>query len=166
MPVQTTSGLGQRPQSIRPVIAQCRCIVISMKRVDSVLPNGPASGAGSPGQAASAAPVTTTRYPWVATLIRAGVVVAAAAGIVSAAISVSSPAIADDPFSLFMFNCGRVPTATPQLCKDTWDMVRKNTCRGEVVVYLDRRGVAFGDDRQMYNYAIQIQTGDVPLNVC
>ena len=44
--------------------------------------------------------------------------------------------------------------------------LEKDVSGGEVVVYLDRRGVAFGDDRQMYNYAIQIQTGDVPLNVC
>ncbi|KMV23319.1 hypothetical protein [Mycobacterium heckeshornense] len=92
--------------------------------------------------------------------------VAAAGGIVLAAISVSPSAIADDDFDRFMVNCGRLQTATPQLCKDTWDMVRDNKCRSVVVEYLDSRGVAFGDDRQMFNYATEIQRGDVPLDVC
>ena len=115
---------------------------------------------------AYAAPVTTTRCIVDAIWIRAGTVVAAAAGIALAATSMAPSAIADDPFSLFMFNCGHVPTATPQLCKDTWDMVRNNKCRSTVVEYLDHRGVAFGDDRQMFNYATEIQRGDVPLDVC
>lgn len=89
-----------------------------------------------------------------------------AAGVVLAAITGSPSAIADDNFDMFMFNCGRVQTATPQLCRDTWDMVRKDKCRSAVVEYLDSRGVAFGDDRQMFNYAIEIQRGHVPLNVC
>jgi hypothetical protein len=93
-------------------------------------------------------------------------IAAATAGIVLAAIAVSPSALADDDFALFMFNCGRVPTATPQLCKDTWDMVRGNKCRSAVVEYLDSRGVGFGDDRQMFNDAIGIQRGDVPLDVC
>jgi len=89
-----------------------------------------------------------------------------AVGIVLAAISGSPPALADDNFALFMFNCGRVPTATPQLCKDTWNMVRDNKCRSAVMEYLDSRGVGFGDDRQMFNDAIRIQRGNVPLDVC
>ncbi|KIU17471.1 hypothetical protein [Mycolicibacterium llatzerense] len=88
-----------------------------------------------------------------------------AAGVV-VAISVSPLARADDNFDLFMFNCGRVSTATPQLCKDTWNMVRDNWCRNAVVEYLDSRGVGFGDDRQMFNYATEIQRGNVPLDVC
>jgi hypothetical protein len=94
------------------------------------------------------------------------VAVAVAAGSVLAAISVSPSAIADDDFHRFMANCGHLQTATPQLCEDTWDMVRNNKCRSTVVEYLDHRGVAFGDDRQMFNYATEIQRGDVPLNVC
>lgn len=93
-------------------------------------------------------------------------IAATAVGIFCAAISPAPPAIADDNFDLFMYNCGSVQTATPQLCKDTWNMVRDNKCRSTVVEYLDSRGVAFGADRQMFNYAIQIQRGDVPLNVC
>jgi len=93
-------------------------------------------------------------------------IAAATAGIVFAAISVSPPAIADDDFARFMSTCGRVPTATPQLCKDTWNMVRANKCRSEVVNYPYRRGVAKGDERSMYNYAIGIQRGHVPLDVC
>jgi hypothetical protein len=93
------------------------------------------------------------------------VVVAAAAGIVLAATSVSPSAIADDDFHRFTVNCGHLQAATPQLCRDTWDMVRGNKCRSVVVEYLNNRGVAFGDDRQMFNYAIEIQRGEVPLNV-
>ena len=92
--------------------------------------------------------------------------IAATAGIVLAAVSVSPPAIADDDFTRYMSGCVRVQTATTQLCKDTWNMVRANKCRSEVVNYLYGRGVAKGDERSMYNYAIGIQRGHVPLDVC
>ena len=115
---------------------------------------------------AYAAPVTATRYPWGATWIHAGIFVAVAAGTVLAATSMSPSAIADDDLHRFMVNCVHLQTATPQLCQDTWNMVRDNKCRSVVVEYLDSRGVGFGDDRQMFNYATEIQRGDVPLNVC
>jgi len=93
-------------------------------------------------------------------------IVAATAGIVLAAISLSPPAVADAGFDRFMSGCVRVERATPQLCRDTWDMVRAKKCRSEVIDHLDRHGIAPGDDRSMYNTAIGIQTGDVPLDVC
>jgi len=73
---------------------------------------------------AYAAPVTTTSG---ATWTHAGVVVAAAAGIVLAAVSVSPAAIADDDFHRFTVNCGQLQTATPQLCNDTWAEVPSAT---------------------------------------
>ena len=93
-------------------------------------------------------------------------IVTATAGIVLAAISVSPSAIADAGFDRFMSGCVRVERATPQLCRDTWDMVRAKKCRSEVMRNMTRYGIAPGDDRAMYNSAIGIQTGRVPLDVC